>query len=187
MLLRRLIPVSCNESQVPRGSVVLTARPVRVIWCHTLSDRLTGNCLVRPVYRFAQTDCTRWYMERFISWNEQCSRHIDWACHWMLQERLRITYLSVEHIPTLEHWLPSEFMLHVTSLLALPAYSMRSRVYETVRCPSVCLSYTPAAAACGGFAAVSQVGRRYRSIAARLAPQHHDVQRSSKCVFSARR
>ena len=45
-----------------------------------------------------------------------------------------------------------------------------SRVYVTVRCPSVCPSasqISTAAAACGGFAAVSPAGRRYRSIAAR--------------------
>ena len=28
-------------------------------------------------------------------------------------------------------------------ILALSAYSMRNRVYETVRCPSVCLSVRP--------------------------------------------
>ena len=50
-------------------------------------------------------------------------------------------------------------------------HSMRSRIYETVRRPSVCLSHSPAAAACAGFAAVGPAGRRYRSIAARPAPQ----------------
>ena len=33
-------------------------------------------------------------------------------------------------------------------------HSMRSRVYVMVRCPSVCLSHLPVAAACSGFAAV---------------------------------
>ena len=50
-------------------------------------------------------------------------------------------------------------------------HSMRSRIYETVRCPSVCLSHSPAAAACGKSAAVGPAGRRYRSIAVRPAPQ----------------
>jgi len=40
-------------------------------------------------------------------------------------------------------------------------HSMRSRVYEMVRCPSVCLSHSPAAAACDGFAAVGPAGSRY--------------------------
>jgi len=45
---------------------------------------------------------------------------------------------------------------------------MRSRVYETFLCPSVCLSHLSAAAtACGGFAAVGPADRRYRSIATR--------------------
>ena len=35
---------------------------------------------------------------------------------------------------------------------------MRSRVYETVRRPSVSLSHSPAAAACSGFAAVGSAG-----------------------------
>ena len=53
-------------------------------------------------------------------------------------------------------------------------HNMRSRVYVTVRCPSDRLSaHSPAAAACGGFAAVGPAGRRYRSIAARPAPQQH--------------
>ena len=52
-------------------------------------------------------------------------------------------------------------------------HSMRSRVCVTVRCPSVCLSHSLAAAACAGFAAVGPAGRRYRSIAARPAPQQH--------------
>ena len=39
--------------------------------------------------------------------------------------------------------------------------------------PSVCLFHSPAAAACGGFAAVRPAGRRYRSIAVRPAPQQH--------------
>jgi len=37
-------------------------------------------------------------------------------------------------------------------------HSMRSRVYETVRRPSVTLSHSPAAAACSGFAAVGSAG-----------------------------
>ena len=32
--------------------------------------------------------------------------------------------------------------------------------------PSVCLSHSPAAAACSGFAALGLAGRRYRSVAA---------------------
>ena len=44
---------------------------------------------------------------------------------------------------------------------------MRSRVYVTVGCTSVCLSHlSTAAAAVGGFAAEHPAGRRYRSIAA---------------------
>ena len=38
---------------------------------------------------------------------------------------------------------------------------------------SVCLSHSPAAAAYGGFAAVGPADRKYRSIAARPAPQQH--------------
>ena len=38
-----------------------------------------------------------------------------------------------------------------------------------VWCSSVCLSHLPALAPCGGFAAVGQAGRRYRSIAAQPA------------------
>ena len=54
--------------------------------------------------------------------------------------------------------------------------SMRSRVYETVECPSVrpsvCLSHRSTAAACGGFAAERPAaGRRYRSIAVAGAQQ----------------
>ena len=45
--------------------------------------------------------------------------------------------------------------------------SMLSKVCETVRCPSVCPSHSPAAAGGDGFAAVGPAGRRYRSIAAR--------------------
>ena len=48
-------------------------------------------------------------------------------------------------------------------------HSMRSRIYATVRCPS----HSPAAAACGGFAAVRPAARRCRSIAARPVPQQH--------------
>jgi len=40
-------------------------------------------------------------------------------------------------------------------------------------CSSVSLFNLTAAAAYGGFAAVGPVGRRYRSIAARQAPQQH--------------
>ena len=39
-------------------------------------------------------------------------------------------------------------------------HSTRSRVYETIGCPSVCMSHLSAAAACGGFAAVGPMGRR---------------------------
>ena len=49
-------------------------------------------------------------------------------------------------------------------------------IYETVRCPSVCVSHSPAAAACGGFAAVGPADRRHRSTAAAAAgecEQHH--------------
>jgi len=49
-----------------------------------------------------------------------------------------------------------------------------------VRCPSVCLSHSPAAEACGGFAAVGPVGRRYRSIAA-AAGHYSSTAHSSKC------
>ena len=38
---------------------------------------------------------------------------------------------------------------------------------------SLCLSLSPAAVAYGAFAAVGPAGRRYRSIAARSAPQQH--------------
>jgi len=41
---------------------------------------------------------------------------------------------------------------------------MRSRVFVTVRCPSVCSSVP--ASACDGFAAERRAGRRYRSTAA---------------------
>ena len=37
----------------------------------------------------------------------------------------------------------------------------------------VSLSNSPAAAACGGFAAVGPAGRKYRSLAARSALQQH--------------
>jgi len=50
---------------------------------------------------------------------------------------------------------------------------MRNRVYVTVRCPSVRLSHSFAAAACGGFAAVGPAGGIHRSTAARPAPQQH--------------
>ena len=56
----------------------------------------------------------------------------------------------------------------------------RYGVRPSVR-PSVCLSQkSTAAAACGGFAAVSLAGRRYRSITARPAP-------SNKGAAAARR
>ena len=64
-------------------------------------------------------------------------------------------------------------------------HGRRNRFYA--RRPSVCLSHSPAAAACGGFAAVGPAGRRYRSIAARLAPQQRgtSVQRTAGNVGSA--
>jgi len=50
---------------------------------------------------------------------------------------------------------------------------MQSRLYEIIQCPSVCpsicLSHSPAAAACGGFAAVGLAGRRNRLTAAEAA------------------
>jgi len=57
-------------------------------------------------------------------------------------------------------------------------HSIRIRVYETIRYLSIFSSVrlsvrSPAAAACGGFAAVGPAGSRYRSIAARSAPQQH--------------
>jgi len=36
-------------------------------------------------------------------------------------------------------------------------------------CLSICLSHSPAAAVCGGFAAVGPAGRRYRAVAAAAA------------------
>ena len=59
------------------------------------------------------------------------------------------------------------------SLHLLDSHTIPSSVYETARCPSVCLSRSPVAAACGGFAAVSPAGRIYRLLAARPAPQQH--------------
>ena len=54
-----------------------------------------------------------------------------------------------------------------SSLYRRLPHSVRTRVYLTVGCPSVCLpQLSTAAAACGGFAAVSPAGRRHRSIAA---------------------
>jgi len=50
---------------------------------------------------------------------------------------------------------------------------VQSWVYETEQCLSVCLFHLPAAAACGGFAAVGLAGTRYRSIDARPAQQQH--------------
>ena len=59
-------------------------------------------------------------------------------------------------------------------LLSYYWYCPRSmHVYVTVRCPSVCLSHSPAAAACCRFAAVGPAGRRYQSIAARPVPRKH--------------
>jgi len=55
----------------------------------------------------------------------------------------------------------------VRRLFSLLAYIMRSRVYETVGRPSLCLSHI----LCGGFAAVGPAGRRYRSTAAPRAQQ----------------
>ena len=46
-------------------------------------------------------------------------------------------------------------------------------------CLSVCLSYSPAAAVCGGFAAVGPVGRRYQSIAAQPAAWGHSTHSSA--------
>ena len=48
---------------------------------------------------------------------------------------------------------------------------VRSRLYEAVRCLSGGLSHSPAAAACGGFAAVGPENRRYRSIVLNRAIQ----------------
>ena len=47
-------------------------------------------------------------------------------------------------------------------------------------CSSVSLFNLTAAAAYGGFAAVGPVGRRYRSIAARQAPQQHGPQHGAQ-------
>jgi len=56
---------------------------------------------------------------------------------------------------------------------------MCSRVYEEILCPSVCpsvyLSHSPTAAACSRLAAVGPADRRYLSIAAWPAPQHHSA------------
>ena len=56
-------------------------------------------------------------------------------------------------------------------------HSMWRRVCVMVPCPSVCLSHSPSAAACSGFAAVGPAGRRHRPVAAYLrssstGPQH---------------
>jgi len=53
-----------------------------------------------------------------------------------------------------------------SNMLSISCGRMRSRVYVTVQCPS----HSPAAVACGGFAAVGPAGRRYWSTAARPAP-----------------
>jgi len=47
---------------------------------------------------------------------------------------------------------------------------------------SVCLSHSPAVAACGGFAAVVPVDRRYWPIAARPAQQQHNMQQQMQVV-----
>ena len=65
---------------------------------------------------------------------------------------------------------------------------MRSRVYLTVGCPSVCLSvclsrHSTAAATCGRFAAERRAGRRYRPTAA-VAQQQR---RRSTALSSKRR
>jgi len=64
---------------------------------------------------------------------------------------------------------------------------MRSRVYETVERPSVCLSHCLiAAAACGGFAADRHVGRKYQLTAVTVmcpvaaAPQHGAQQQTQE-------
>ena len=68
---------------------------------------------------------------------------------------------------------------------------MRSRVYKTVRCPSVCPSVSlshqsNAAATCGGFAAEHHMRKRYRSTApgggsSSAAARSRSTALSSKC------
>jgi len=76
--------------------------------------------------------------------------------------------------------------LHQSSLARCPR-SMRSRVYVTVRCPSVCLFQSSAAAACGGFAAVGPAGRRYRWIAPQQngAAARHAAANAGSGTFTA--
>jgi len=75
--------------------------------------------------------------------------------------------------PAHTHASPSTAHLHII-------HTMSSRVYETVRCPSVCLSRSHAPAACGA-------GLRYRSIAARPAPQQHGARQQMRAVPRFRR
>ena len=67
-------------------------------------------------------------------------------------------------------------------LLALPIYSMRSRVCVMTRRPYVRLPHrSTAATASGGFAAESHAGRRYRLLAASAcAVQHADAQQQMR-------
>jgi len=76
-------------------------------------------------------------------------------------------YLDMYLSPQLMHVVESTFELYYWHC----PHVMLSKVYVTVRYLSFCLSYSPAAAASGGFAAVGPAGRTYRSIAARPAPQ----------------
>ena len=60
---------------------------------------------------------------------------------------------------------------------------MRSRVYVTIGCPSVCLVHrSTAAAACGGFAAERPADRTYRSTAAAASAQQHSAQQQMPAV-----
>ena len=71
--------------------------------------------------------------------------------------------------PTEDH---SDTVRHVSLLLPLARYILSLCVRLSV-CQSVRLPFhSPAAAACGGFAAVGPVDRRYRSITARSVQQH---------------
>jgi len=47
----------------------------------------------------------------------------------------------------------------ILTLLAYNAMILCGTVYVTVQCPCVCLSYSPTAAACCGFAAVGPASR----------------------------
>ena len=111
-----------------------------------------------------------------------------WICPTMnciLAFSARVFYRESQHVdPALKSKktdLCADFLLILYGIELLLywhcSHSMRSTVYVMVWCSSVCLSiclfHSPAAAACGGFAAVGPVGRRYRSIAARPAPQQH--------------